>query len=226
MDFGTAASGLYNAVTNWGPSNKKSNRGITRIVPYNRTGALMRRVNHLSKSLKVANPHHMYQWSASASIPATTAGTLLDLSSGLAQGDQYNQRFANHVDLSRLVIKGPLVPGSSASMPTVVRITVIRGSSGLAFAANLTGSYNPIADGTVTRLLYDRFYNVAPAQTNQGFATNVYINIKLRHRQKFTGANAGTQTGESLYLICQSDKASTAAGATWNGGVVELYFKP
>lgn len=129
------------------------------------------------------------------------------------------------MDLLRLVLKGALRAGSTSTVGATVRITVFQGQSGLAFAANMSGSYNPVVDSTSTRLLYDRYYFVPPAQTVYP-VTPVHINLKAKHRQKFSGSGANTNTGESVFIIVQSDAVAGTTAPNWSAGVLEEWFKP
>jgi len=187
--------------------------------------ALSKRLTRLSKSLKASNPTHVVALAASSWSPSTT-GTIVDVGSTIQQGDDYFERFGNHVDYLRAVLRCQISPGGTAATVSGVRISILRGISGFVFAANMTGSYNPIVGSTITRCLYDKFFSVAPANATQGYPTDININLKLKHRQKFTGGGAGTTTGESIYVLIQSDKtAGTTAPQIFNG-VFELFFKP
>lgn len=190
-------------------------------------GFLNKRINKLSKKLKLNNPSHLYSLSAGAAFgTVSTSGTLYDLSQDIAQGDNYNQRFSTTIQLTRVALRGVIVPGSTASASSAVRITVFRGQSALAFASNMTATYSPIGTNTTTQIILDRFYPVAAAPGTAGYGTNVNINLKLNHHQKFTGTAAGTSTGESIYMIVQSGNAVGTTAPSWYAGVLEVYFQP
>lgn len=140
-------------------------------------------------------------------------------------GDDFNQRFGSHADILRVNIKGSFLAGSTAAASAQVRITCFTGETGLAFAANMQGTFSPVADNTAVRLLYDKFLTIPSTIAGAGFPVDVNISIKTRHRQKFTGSGTGTQTGTSLYLIMQSG-AGAGTGAPTFDGVVEVFFKP
>lgn len=129
------------------------------------------------------------------------------------------------MDLLRVILKGTLQAGSTSTNAASVRITSFQGQSGLAFAANMSGSYTPVGDSTSTRLLFDKYYHVPPANTVWP-VTPVHINLKARHRQKFSGSGANTNTGESVYVIIQSNVASGTTAPVWAVGVMEEWFKP
>jgi len=187
---------------------------------------LSRRITRLAKSMKASNPAHVDIQGLGATVPPSTTGTLYCLANGISQGDDFYQRFGNHVDFTRLVIKGTLIPGTTSVTPSVVRLSVIRGQSGLAFAANLTGTYNPVVSSTSTQVIYDKFYSIPATYATVGFPVNINLSIKLKHRQKFSGAAAAGQTGETLYLIVQSDKAAGTTTPAWGSGFMEIWFKP
>lgn len=192
-----------------------------------RPNTLNRRVNKLYKTLKQSNPTHLYSNSLSGTFPSiSTTGTISTITVGISQGDDTYQRFGAHVDIQRLIIKGCLIPGTTAATPATVRVTVLRGAYNLAFAANMTATYSPIADSVYTRLLYDRFFTVASSQANQGFATPLNINLKIKHRQKFGTNAAGSESGEAIFLIIQSNFVAGTTAPVFGSGVWECYFKP
>lgn len=190
------------------------------------SSALSNRVTRLARSLKASNPTHVDVHGLQATVPMSTTGTLYALPDGISQGDDFYQRFGNHVDMSRLILKGAIVAGSTSTGPAIARISVFRAQSGVTFAANMTGSYSPILSSVSTQLLYDKFYTVPAALATAGFACNVSINLKLKHRQKFSGVGTSAQTGETLFLICQSNVSSGTAAPFWGAGFMEIYFKP
>lgn len=192
-----------------------------------RVGALSRRINRLSKRLKVNNPTHMYINSMSTVFPSiSVTGSIFDLASGIAQGDNYTDRFSTTVLLTRLMIKGVITPGSSAAVPSAVRITVIRGQQGLVFASNMSSTYSPVATNTSTQLIFDKFYPVCSTRATAGYGTPCNINIKLHHKQKYSGTAVNTTTGECLYLIVQSGQPNDTTQPIFYCGHFELYFQP
>jgi len=174
----------------------------------------------------MSNPIHCYVSGLQAAFGnISTTGTLYECCQNIAQGDDYNQRFGSHVDFQRLILKGTIRGGTTATVG-FVRITVFRARSGLAFAANTTGSYNPVVDSTSTRLYHDKFHCIAGATSPNGPVLALNLNLKIGHRQKYTGAAAGTGTAESVYVIIQSDFVAGATAPTIAGGDMEEYFKP
>lgn len=204
---------------------RKHNVVISTETP---VSALSRRVTRITKQLKQANPTHVLVAGMAGTFTSiSTTGTLYDIASQIAQGDDYLSRFADHIDILRLTMRTVIYPGSTSAAPCLVRCSVIKGQSGLAFASNLVGSYNPIVAGTSLQLLYDKFMTIPPNRSTQMFwPVNVNINLKIRHRQKFTGTGAGTTTGDCIYVIWQSDIASGTAAPTMSSGVMEVFFKP
>lgn len=60
--------------------------------------SLSSRVTRLTKKMKMQNPVHLLQASLVSTFPTvSTTGTLYDVSSQIAQGDDYNQRFSSQV---------------------------------------------------------------------------------------------------------------------------------
>ena len=196
-------------------------------APISKVGKLAKGIARLNKKLKLNNPSHLYALSLPGTFTSiSNAGTIYDLGQDIAQGDNYNQRFSSTIQLTRLNIKGVMVPGSAATAPCAARITVIRGQSGLAFAGNVTGTYNPVQTSTSTQLIYDRFFPIAAAPSTAGFATNINLSIKLNHKQKFTGTTTNTTTGTSIYCIIQSGQAGGTSAPTFYCGVMEIFFQP
>lgn len=187
--------------------------------------ALSNRVTRLAKSLKAANPTHMYQNSLSGTFAPSTTGSLYCLGTLITQGDDYNQRFGSHVEFTHLRIAGTARPGTTSAAVSTLRITVFKGAGGINFAANMQNTYNPIADNNFLRLLVDRFYSIPATQAAAGFPVNFNLNVKLRHRQKFNGTIGGTQTGDCIYVVMQSDVATGTANPLVYG-TMEEYFKP
>lgn len=190
-------------------------------------GALSRRITRLSKTLKASNPTHLIIDSLPASFPnITTTGTLQPLGTNIIQGDDSNQRFGSHVDMSRVKIYGMLQPGGSSVSQTTVRITIFRSAAGVGFNANMNGTFNPVADNTYTQVLYDRFYSVCATSATAGYPTPVNISLKLKHRQKYNAAGVGTLSGEVINVQMQSGTVAGALAPIWAYGCMELYFKP
>lgn len=186
-----------------------------------------RRIAKLYKMMKARVPVHLYQSSIATEISSiSTTGSQYDLALHLAQGDDYNNRVGSSCILRRLIVRATLGPGSASTGPSTVRVTVVRMPSGTSFTANMTSSYSPVVDGNVTQCLFDRYYEVAAAPGTVGFPTTIYINKKINHKQKFSSNASGTQIGESIFLIIQSNIPSGTGAPTFGAGVVEVFFDP
>lgn len=96
----------------------------------------------------------------------------------------------------------------------------------MGFAANMSGSYNPVVDSTSTRVWLDRFISVPPGIGSGTKNPDIKINLKVKHRQKYSGAGAATNAGESVYIICQSNVVAGTTSPVWAAGVLEEWFKP
>jgi len=194
-------------------------------TPSQKYAKVNKRLRALTKKMKIHNPLHLYNTSLGGTFTSvSTTGTLYDLASQIAQGDDYYHRFSSQVYMRRLNIKGVLVPGSAAGNPAICRIAVIRAVAGLAFAGNMTGSYSPIVTGTSLQVYYDRFFTLG-TYASIGFPVNLNISLKLNHKQKFSGTGAGSTTGDCLYLIVQSGVVSGTAAPSISG-VLEIFFDP
>lgn len=92
---------------------------------------IMRRVNRISRKMKIHNPNHMYTANLASLFPSvSTTGSLYDVMDNVQQGTSYNDRFAAKVQIKRIVIRGIIKPGTTSAAPATVRITCIRGMSG------------------------------------------------------------------------------------------------
>lgn len=124
------------------------------------------------------------------------------------------------------MVKNFCIVGGTTAAPQEVRVSIFRAQAGLAYANNMNSSYSPVVVSTVTQLIYDRIF-VYPPSGSLGWAPPVInVNKKVRHRQKFSGTGANTQTGETLYMIVQSGIAAGATAPSTVAGHVEVYFKP
>lgn len=158
----------------------------------------------------------------------STAGTLYDLCSQIGQGDDYDQRFGSHIEVTHVNVKINFTGGSAATKPADVRCTLFLGDSNTAFNYNMTGTFSPVSDANPTRLLWDKFYQVNPSGAGLSLFTPVLIDksFKLRHRQKFNGTAAGSTTANCLFLQIHSNVAAGTLNPVISTGVVEVFFKP
>jgi len=188
--------------------------------------ALSRRITRLSKTLKASNPTHVAVFDLKAQYAnISTTGTILDLCSTISQGDDFFQRFGSHVDVTHINIKGTMQAGSTSTVTSSVRCTLII-SEALAFVANMNTSYSPIVDNTVQRLVKDRFYQVASSTSATGFATSIDWSMKIKHRQKFAAPAAGNTINNCLLLLIQSNIVAGTQAPIFQGGIIEVFFKP
>lgn len=190
-------------------------------------GALSRRVSRLSKSLKASNPMHMLNLNPVAAITnISNTGSINDLGAAIIQGDDFDQRFGSHVDIRRMNFYVVFGPGTTSAAAQTVRVTLFKAQSGLAFATNMQGSYNPVVDSTVVQLIKDQFIRIAPTSAALTFPSILNWSIKLNHRQKFTGPGASTTTAECLYLLVQSNAPPGTTAPVIVAGKWEVFFKP
>lgn len=126
----------------------------------NRISALSHRVTRMGRALKLSNPTHLYYFSAPANWAPTTTTSLVNLCDPIVAGDDFSQRFGSHVDCTHLNLKMQASPGTTSTTVTNMRFTLFIAQQGLAFAANMVGSYNPVAGSSSIRLLKDMFYQV------------------------------------------------------------------
>jgi len=187
--------------------------------------ALSTRLTRLTRKVKLQNPVHLAPISLNTAFSTvSTTGSIYDLASGIAQGDDYDDRFSSQIYMRRVNVKGVLLPGSAAGNPAIARITIFRAESGLVFGANMTGSYSPIVTGVSLQVYYDRFFTLG-TYTNIGFPVNLNFSVKLKHKQKFSGTGAATASGHSIYMIVQSGVAAGTAAPSISG-VMEIFFDP
>jgi len=193
-------------------------------LPNPRTNsALSNRISRLAKKLKTNNPTHLFQVALGTAFNSiSTTGDIYEIGSGIAQGDDYNNRFGTKILITHVNVKGILTPAGASTIPAVVRVTIIRLPSGAAFAANMQGSYSPIVTGTSLQVYYDKYYTVCGG-TTVGYGTSVNVSKKLKWYQKYSTNAAFSTTGESLFLIIQSNLAATLPLLT---GVLEIFFQP
>lgn len=208
-------------------STKRRRSAAGSIITESPASALSRRITRMAKTMKAANPTHMYPFSAPGTWTSiSTTGTLIALCDQIQQGDDYTQRFGNHVDVNHLNIKLVFQPGSAAAATIPVRITVFTAAQNFVFGTAMNSTYSPIASGGVTRLIYDQYLQIAAATATAGFPTTVNKSLKFRFRQKFSGSGTTTQTGDTLFMIIQSTVAAGTSAPTLSAGVVEIFFKP
>lgn len=212
--------------TKYGGTKRRAYSTQYSTSPAQTKSMMLRRVNKIAKAMKVHNPYHMYTASLANIFPTiSNTGSLYDVMQSVQQGVNFNDRFSSKTQIRRIRLRGIIIPGATATIVTPVRLTCIRAESGLSFATNMTGSFNPIQTGTTLQYYFDKFISVPAPLTGAGYPVNVDVSIKCKHIQKFSGTGAGTTSGESIYLICQS---SVVAGTTAPviSGCFEVFFDP
>lgn len=223
--YNTVIQRMHTETKYAGTKRRRDSGGSLVPMGYN-SNSLTRRVNKIARAMKVHNPSHMYTAGLINVFPIlATTGSLYDVMSNVQEGSNYNDRFGAKTQVRRINLKGCIRPGASSVLPALVRLTCFRAESGLSFAANMTGSYNPIQTSTSLQVYLDKYYTIAATPATVGFPVNINISIKVKHFQKFTGSAAGTTTGECIYLLCQSDIA-TGATAPVISGNFEVFFDP
>lgn len=217
--------GEYKSVSGFGGTKRRRDANDTAYAYGG--NALSRRVTRLAKSLKGANPTHVMPYNGATYFPSiSTTGTQLALGDQIMQGDDYTQRFGNHADITHINVKLVLAPGTTAATTSAVRCTLFVAAQNVVFASTMNSTYSPISAGGVTRLLRDRFYQVAGADATAGYSTMINWSVKVRFRQKYTGAGVSTQTGDTLFLLIQSEKAAGTTAPVIRSGLIEVFFKP
>lgn len=197
-------------------------RSNTRRTPY---AFLSRRITRLAKKQRMSNPSHLYQNSlATAFTTLSTTGTQFNPMDSVSQGDDYNNRFSSQTKYKRINIKGVLRPGSTAGSTANARITIIKAPQNLSFTANTNSSFSPIVTGASIQVLFDRFYAV-PAFSSPGWGNPINISVKCTHVQKFNGTGSNASSGDSIFVIIQSDQTAGTTAPTING-VLEVFFDP
>lgn len=204
------------------------------VVPFvegkkNTGSALSRRVDSLAKKLKIASPLHMISISCSG-LAVTSAGLATDISTNIAGSDEYFGRYGTVTHSKRAILKGVLIPGTTAATPSTVRIIICRaqvGSTVAQLCPDLFANSNPIADNRIEQLYCDHYFSVAPANATQCFPTKVNLSCKLyNHRTNYTGSGNGTNTGSTIYFLVLSDKAAGTTAPTWAAGQLSHWFVP
>lgn len=213
---------------------RKFESGALAVVPYgeekrSRGSALASKVNALAKKLKLAAPLHMISISLSG-LAVTSAGLATDICTNISGSDEYFGRHGTVTHSRRAILKGVLIPGTTAATPSTVRIVICRGQVGSTVAQlcpDLFANVNPIADNRIEQLYCDQYFTVAPTNAGQSFPTKVSMSCKLyNHRVNYTGSANGTNTGSTIFFLVLSDKAAGTTAPSWSGGQLSHWFNP
>jgi len=194
--------------------------------------SLSKRINHIAKQLKQKVPLHLLSVSAvSAWASISTTGTSYVITSSIAQGDTASDRTGNSVIVRRLSLRASVAPTTTTTQPCQMRISIVKAATGATLVGNMTTSYNPLLANGLFYVYYDKFFTVptiiGPVATLEpaNFPLNININLKMKHRQKFLSNAAGTEQGEAVMIVIQSNLASGAT-APVIAGLLEVFFDP
>lgn len=145
----------------------------------------------------------------------STAVSYIDLTALMGAGTDYFNRVGRQVTLRNLSVSGTLVGGQS-NLATddpynVMRISVVKGNVGMSFG--VWGLTQVLSADTVIgldRVLMDRFITLeSPGRNSVGYMPaikRVEFNVPLASTvTHFTTAAAGSQNGETCYLVMISD---------------------
>lgn len=222
----------YSKMSMYPSYESKSGFGGTKRRKFSSTTAssssLNRRIGALQKKVKAVNPCHLYPQSLGAGTGTfNTTGVILDLVSGIVQGDAFNQRFGNKIIPKRVVLKAVINPGASQTTVCGCRISLVRATYNLAAGPIVGSSLSPISDSNILQVYWDKYFAVGPSPAGQmaPVVLNWNVPIKLSHF-KFSGSGAGTTVAESLFLIWSGTNAAGVTAPVWNCGIVEFYYIP
>lgn len=197
-------------------------------APYGGTSTLNRRIGALQKKVKATNPCHVYPQSlGTGTTNWSTTGAVIDLVSGIVQGDAFNSRFGNKIIPKRVNLKATVIPGSTANSQVTCRLALVRAVANLT-AANINAScLSPIADTNILQVYWDKYFTIGPSLTALTGYKNLNITVPIKLGQiKFAGSGAAANVAESLYLIYSSSATTGTTAPTWGNGIVEFFFIP
>lgn len=145
----------------------------------------------------------------------STAVSFIDLSALIGAGTDYFNRVGRQITQHNLSLSGTLVGGQS-NLATddpynVLRISVVKGNVGMTFG--VWGLTQVLSADTVIgldRVLMDRFITLeSPGRNSTGYMPaikRVDFSVDLRNVvTHFTTAAAGSQNGETCFLVMISD---------------------
>lgn len=150
----------------------------------------------------------------------STSVSYIDLSALIGAGTDYYNRVGRQVTQQNLTLSGTLV-GGQTNLATddpynVFRITVVKGNVGMTFPTwGLTQVLSADTILGLDRVLMDRFITLeSPGRDSTGYVRavkRVEFNISLPSVvTHFTTAAAGSQNGETCYLVMVSDSSVVA----------------
>ena len=147
----------------------------------------------------------------------STSVAYIDLAALMGAGTDYYNRVGRQVTQQNLSVSGTLVGGQS-NLATddpynVFRITVVKGNVGMTFGTwGLTQVLSADTILGLDRVLSDRFITLqSPGRDSTGYmraVKRVEFNVRLPDVvTHFTTAAAGSQNGETCYLVMISDSS-------------------
>lgn len=206
-------------------------RNVRRRIMGRGVSSLSTRVSRLAKKLKVGAPCHVIQDAMNTALNSfnTTPTAILDMCSGIAQGDAYNQRHGNKTRVYRIRIQAIVQPGSTSTAVAGCRLLVFRAGANFA-AGSLAGAFsqsvNPITNTGVLQIYYDKSWSCAATPATAGFPLNINLNIPIKFDVKYSGAGAGSTTGETVFVALLGTVASGTTAPSVTNGYYEVFFQP
>lgn len=198
------------------------------IAAPRKTKSLSNRITRLAKKLKVANPAHMYGYSAAGTWgTAHTATAIINLPDAVVQGDAYNQRFGTIVAGRRVIAEFCINPTATTPVNTVARVSIFLAQQGSTLANTVVDcatTLATIANNNVTRIFYDKLFPIPTSAASSG--VRVKINLPLKNLKcHYTGSGAGAGTGSCLYMSIISNVVTGATAPTLVG-TVDFWYLP
>ncbi len=188
------------------PRGRKRSYGGSRAAPAKR-----RRI-----TLKYRK-HEFRQVSTNFPVDPNTTGAVQHLTA-IAQGDDTNDRQGNQVQLRRLVVRGNVVRNVGTSLPSHLRMMIVRDNLGTTTAPGIAAMFSTVATFIANRsslgdsqtearftVLFDKFIAFALGGVETvGFS----IDKKLNSLCLFSGPAASDEGKGALYLFIASDQAA------------------
>lgn len=192
------------------------------------TKSLSTRITRLAKKMKIQNPLHMYGYSVATTWgTAHTATPIINIPDAVQEGDAYNQRFGTRILGRRLVGEFCINPTTTTPVNTVARVSCFlaqQGSNLAGTVVDLATTLATIANNSVTRIFYDKYFPIPTSAAASG--VRVRINIPLKNLKcHYTGAGAAVGTGSCLYFSIISNVVTGATAPTLVG-TLDFWYTP
>lgn len=194
--------------------------------------ATQKQVHQIYKKLKMAMPLHMVNLRVGTEIATevNNGGQLIDMHATIAEGDTFSGRFGTVTRSRRMIGNMTVRPGSASTLPSTIRCAIVRAPVGATLAntvVNLDTSSASVRDNVISRVYYDKWFSVPATPATVGFAQRITFNIALKNfRVNYSGAAAGTNTGETIFMILLSGVATGTAAPLVSDGLVDVWFQP